>query len=147
MLINWGVEARKWQVLLKPLEPIHFLKSFQAILSGIAFSMNTPNRIGEFGGRVLFVKIGHRWKAVSLTIMGSFSQLIITFIFGAGGLVFLLSNASTAPAISSYFLWIRVLCFVTLVASLCLLVLYFRAGWMLQWLEKIPKHLGFCSIW
>src|SRR3954463_14477474 len=53
---NWGLEARKWQVLLKPLERLTFFTSFKAILSGVAFSINTPNRIGEYGGRIVYVQ-------------------------------------------------------------------------------------------
>src|SRR5882757_8661421 len=78
MPVNWGLEARKWQVLLKSLERISFFTCFKAILSGVAFSINTHNRIGEYGGRMVYVQEGHRWKAVSLTIVGSFSQLTVT---------------------------------------------------------------------
>jgi Lysylphosphatidylglycerol synthase TM region len=139
MLANWGVEARKWQVLMKPLEKISLLKSFKAILAGLAFSMNTPNRIGEFGGRVLYVQDGHRWKAVSLTIMGSFSQVIITLSFGLGGLLFLLTHHQIASSITSYIIWIRVLFFGTLLVTGFLLILYFRLGELMKWVEKIPR--------
>src|SRR6266704_2015862 len=77
MPVNWGLEARKWQVLLKSLERISFFTSFRAILSGVAFSINTPNRVGEYGGRIVYVQDGHRWKAVALTIIGSLSQLMV----------------------------------------------------------------------
>ncbi len=135
---NWGVEARKWQVLLKPLEQISFLKSFRAILAGLAFSMNTPNRIGEYGGRVLYVQDGHRWKAVSLTIIGSISQLIVTMLLGVGGLVFILENSTTAAGIVAYSIWIKVLLFGTLLVTILLILFYFRLGQLLVWAEKIP---------
>ena len=143
--VNWGVEARKWQVLLQPLERISFLRAYKAILAGLAFSMNTPNRIGEYGGRVLYVQDGHRWKAVSLTIIGSLSQLIITLVFGLGGLVFLLGNAVTARGISAYAIWIEVLFFVTLLVTIILFILYFRLGQMLKWAEKIPALQRFLA--
>ncbi len=92
VFVNWGVEARKWQVLMKPVESIGFFNAFKAVLAGLAFSMNTPNRIGEYGGRVLYVHEGHRWKAFSLTIIGSFSQLIVTLAMGLGGLVFFIAK-------------------------------------------------------
>ncbi len=139
MPVNWGLEARKWQVLLRPLEKLPFWTSFKAILSGVAFSINTPNRIGEYGGRILYVKEGHRWKAVSLTIVGSFSQLIITLLFGLGGLVFLLSDPVTGPAVAGYALWIKALLYGSLLVTAILLLVYFRLGWILQWMERIPK--------
>lgn len=147
--LNWGVEARKWQVLLMPLEKMSFIKSFKAILAGLAFSMNTPNRIGEYGGRVLYVKEGHRWKAVSLTIIGSLSQLMITLVIGLGGLFYLWKDPITSAAAAGSLIWIKVLFFGTLVATSVLIAFYFRLGLILKWAEKIPgiqRYLQHISI-
>jgi Lysylphosphatidylglycerol synthase TM region len=143
VLANWGLEAHKWQILLQPLERPGFLKSFKAILSGVAFSINTPNRIGEYAGRVLYVKEGHRWEAVSLTIIGSLSQLIITLLMGMGGLLFMLNNKTLASATGSYSMWLWALFYGTGLVHLILLLLYFRLGWMMNWLEKIPRTQRF----
>jgi len=137
--VNWGLEARKWQVLIKPVETIRFFSAFKAVLSGLAFSMNTPNRIGEYGGRVLYIHEGHRWKAFSLTVIGSFSQLIITLLMGLGGLLFLLFNPQTADGIAGYYIWIRVFFWGTILVTVLLLLLYFRLGRLLKWVEKLPK--------
>ena len=139
MPVNWGLEARKWQVLLKPLEKLSFFTSFKAILSGVAFSINTPNRIGEYGGRIVYIHEGHRWQAISLTIIGSFSQLIITLLFGLGGLLFLLHDAVTGPSVAAYAVWIKTLLYGTMGVTVFLMMLYFRLGWIVQWLERIPK--------
>ncbi|HTE12685.1 MAG TPA: lysylphosphatidylglycerol synthase transmembrane domain-containing protein [Chitinophagaceae bacterium] len=141
--VNWGLEARKWQVLIKPVETISFFSAFKAVLAGLAFSMNTPNRIGEYGGRVLYVHEGHRWKAFSLTIIGSFSQLIITLAMGLGGLVFLLVNRVTAAGIAEYYIWIRVLLWGSILVTVFLVLLYFRLGQIIKWLEKLPKARSF----
>ncbi len=143
VLANWGIEARKWQVLMIPLERISFVRSSKAILAGLAFSMNTPNRIGEFGGRVLYVQDGHRWQAVSLTIAGSFSQVIVTLLFGLGGLIFLLTSHSIANSVSSYIIWIRVLLSGTLLVTALLMLTYFRLREIMNWLEKIPRMQKF----
>ena len=135
---NWGLEARKWQVLLKPVETIRFFNAFKAVLAGLAFSMNTPNRMGEYGGRVLYVHEGHRWKAFSLTIIGSFSQLIVTLAIGAGGLLFLLTNKTTTAGIAEYQLWIRVLLYGIVVVTIVLSLLYFRLSDIIKWVDKIP---------
>ena len=141
--INWGLEARKWQVLVKPVEAISFLNAFKAILAGLAFSMITPNRIGEYGGRVLYVHEGHRWKAFSLTIIGSLSQLIVTLSIGLSGLLFLLTNPLTASGIANYHIWISVMLYGTLLVTAFLVLLYFRLGQIIKWVEKIPKARPF----
>src|SRR3982751_3837388 len=76
MLVNWGVEARKWQVLMRPLQKISWWKAYRATLTGLAFALNTPNRVGEYGGRVLYIEEGKRFRAISLTLVGSMSQVL-----------------------------------------------------------------------
>ena len=80
MLINWSIEALKWKISIRHIQRISFLRSFRAVLSGVSFSVNTPNRIGEYLGRVLYIEEGHRLQAISLTIVCSMSQLIITLL-------------------------------------------------------------------
>jgi Lysylphosphatidylglycerol synthase TM region len=141
MLINWGLEAAKWKLLMSALENVSWLKSIQAILAGVAFAVNTPNRIGEYGGRVLYVKEGHRISAVSLTVAGSFSQLIITLLMGCFGIAYLLKVLPGvtvhAPSLS-YFFWMRLLLYVVMVIVVLCLLLYFRLAWLVKMAEKIP---------
>jgi hypothetical protein len=85
--INWTFETLKWQVLIKDFEKLSFGKAYQAILSGITFSLFTPNRIGEYGGRILLVKPENNWKAVIATLVGSFSQLLVLLSCGILGLL------------------------------------------------------------
>lgn len=143
--VNWGIEARKWQVLLKPLQKIHFLRAYRSVLSGLALSLNTPNRMGEYGGRILYVKDGSRLKAISLSIAGSISQLIITLVLGCGGLMYLLFfqpfRFDTLMGLSVY--WIKVLLFISSVVTMILVVFFFRLSWLIKLLEKIPRSTKF----
>ncbi|MEJ7737660.1 MAG: lysylphosphatidylglycerol synthase domain-containing protein [Chitinophagaceae bacterium] len=148
MFLNWGVEARKWQVLLQPVERMSIWKAFKATLAGVAFSINTPNRIGEYGGRILYVKEGNRIKAVSLTIVGSISQLIITIILGWGGLIFLLKMVDPAllPVHSgSYSFWIEVIFYLLTFGFTGLLFFYFRLNWVVMLMEKVPAFSKICQ--
>ena len=69
--VNWGLEARKWQVLVKPVQDMNFLRAYKSVLSGLTLSLNTPNRMGEYGGRILYIKEGGRLKAISLSTSAS----------------------------------------------------------------------------
>lgn len=146
MFVNWGLEAKKWQLLVKHLQPITFLKAFYAVLSGVAFAINTPNRIGEYGGRVLYIKDGSRVKAVSLAILGSISQLIITLAAGLIGLLYLnnlniFSTTGSAQPLSS--LWLHIILYGVLIVTLLTVLFYFRLSWLVKWLEKIPGKSRF----
>lgn len=82
MFINWGMEALKWHTLVGKFQKLPFLKTYQAIFSGITLGIFTPNRIGEYGGRMFYVRRRNRIKAIAVTLIGSFSQILITVGLG-----------------------------------------------------------------
>ena len=88
MPINWMLENLKWRVLIRNFTKLSFSESFKAIWAGVTFSIFTPNRVGSYGGRILFVKPEHNWKAVIATLVGSFSQLLVIVSMGLLGLVY-----------------------------------------------------------
>jgi hypothetical protein len=89
MPVNWGIEARKWQLAMRPDGGISFKDAFKAILTGTTMASFTPNRMGDYLGRILYVKGGRRVAAISLTMICSMAQLLVTLVLGAGGLIYL----------------------------------------------------------
>lgn len=82
MLVNWSIESFKWRYLLKKEESVSFLRSFKAVFAGLTVSIFTPNRTGEFLGRVFILRKTNPWRAIFITIVGSYSQLMVTLIIG-----------------------------------------------------------------
>lgn len=82
MVVNWAIESLKWELLIRQSEKVSFGKAYQAVLGGLAVSVFTPNRVGEFIGRVFILKNTDPFKAIMLTIVGSFSQLLVTIVLG-----------------------------------------------------------------
>lgn len=141
VFVNWGLEAKKWMVLVSTLTRIDFLRSFKAILAGLAFAVNTPNRIGEYGGRVLYLPEGTRMPAVSLTLIGSYSQLLVTLLMGTTGLWLLYLGIPGISAQADFVvsaIWIRLLCGLLSTITCLLLFMYLRISWLVRWIEKIP---------
>ena len=60
----------------------------KAVFLGITVSIFTPNRIGEFGGRIFCLKSADRIKGVIITILGNVAQLLVTIIFGSIAFLF-----------------------------------------------------------
>jgi len=85
MFLNWSLEAIKWKILIDKIQHFNFLKALQAIFSGITIGIFTPNRVGEIGGRVIFMEKGKRTFGVLATGIGSFAQFITTIIAGIFG--------------------------------------------------------------
>ncbi len=88
MFVNWSIESVKWKYLLAGIESIPFLKSIKAVFTGITFAIFTPNRIGELAGRVFVLEKQNRLKGVFATAAGSFSQMMITALFGVIAILF-----------------------------------------------------------
>ncbi|HEV8287000.1 MAG TPA: lysylphosphatidylglycerol synthase domain-containing protein [Chitinophagaceae bacterium] len=139
MIINWSIEAFKWKISIKNIQSISFLKSFRAILSGVSFSVNTPNRVGEYLGRVLYMEEGNRLKTVSLTIVSSMSQLIITLLAGLIGLFGIRKNIETSEMMKGIdsSLWLQVLQYGVITALLILTLLYFRLSLFTALVDKL----------
>ena len=139
-LVNWGLEARKWQLLLLPIQKISFFRAYRSVLSGLALSLNTPNRMGEYGGRILYVQEGSRIRAISLSIAGSISQLIVTLVLGCVGLAYLLffQKAHSGPIMGLSVFWIETLLFISSLISLLLILFFFRLSWLVRLIDKIP---------
>jgi uncharacterized membrane protein YbhN (UPF0104 family) len=100
MILNWSIESVKWKLSVKKIQEVSFIRAFKAVLSGVSFSVSTPNRMGEYLGRILYMDEGNRLKTVSTTIVGSISQLIITLLMGCIGLLILLPKIKLAGMLS-----------------------------------------------
>ncbi|GEO10334.1 hypothetical protein [Segetibacter aerophilus] len=142
MLANWSCEALKWKVLIGHIQQISFLTAFKAILSGLSVSvaMNTPNGTGEYFGRILYIKQGNRIRAITLTFVGSISQLIVTMLLGTIGL-FLLRREfynATSQSVHISLAMINGIAYGSVVVTIALVCMYFELSWLVRLLEKIP---------
>jgi MFS family permease len=137
MIGNWGIEAFKWKLSVQRIQQVSYFTAFKAILSGTSFSVTTPNRVGEYLGRVLYMNDGNRLKAISLTIAGSMSQLIITLFMGLIGFIILRKPIENGHILSGT--WIQVMEYGVLFALLTLTVIYLRLSWIIKWIDRLPR--------
>ena len=142
MLGNWSFEALKWRVLIRHIQQISFFRAFRAILSGLSVSlaMNTPNGAGEYVGRILYIKEGNRIRAITLTFVGSMSQLIITMLLGTIGLFLIKSHFYNATG-RIFILSPTAINFITygsIAITAVLLIIYFEISWLIRLAEKLP---------
>jgi hypothetical protein len=85
MPVNWLAETAKWRLFVHQLQPISWYHALAAILSGVSFGIFTPNRLGEFGGRLLFVDRKNHWNALLANLAGSLAQLMALLSAGIAG--------------------------------------------------------------
>ena len=141
MLVNWAIEAVKWKISIHNIQPVRFLTSFRAVLSGVSFSVNTPNRVGEYLGRVLYMDEGNRLRAISLTIVCSISQLIITLVTGLIGLLAIRRKIEQGEMIKGIdsSLWLQVLQYGVILVLIILTVLYFRLSLLARLVDRLQN--------
>ena len=124
--LNWGLEAWKWKISIAPVTRISFWQAFKATLSGVTFSVSMPNRVGEYLGRVLYLPEGFRLKTISVTIVGSFAQLLITLIAGLAGLLVLrMELQASFPGI---FIWYQFVLYGLILLVIVMLLIYFNVS-------------------
>ena len=85
MFVNWALEAIKWKLLISKFEQISLSKSMISVLSGITIGIFTPNRLGEFAGRIFCLEKADKLKATISSAIGSSFQLFLTVLAGISG--------------------------------------------------------------
>jgi hypothetical protein len=88
MPLNLALEAKKWQLLAKSAQPIAYRQALTSLLAGIAFSIITPNRIGEYPGRLLYLKRKNTLRLIGVAVLGAVAQMLTLFLYGLVGLVY-----------------------------------------------------------
>jgi len=151
MPVNWALETLKWHVLVNKFQRLSFLKSFEAVLSGLSLSMNTPNRIGEYGGRILYLNPEFRLRGIALTVLCSLAQLFVTLFFGWVSLIILHPFLETGTLKNAGFTEIlfEVLKYGVLIALLLTGFVFFRVQWivkLLQWIPVVKKRFSFAFV-
>jgi len=140
MGVNWALESFKWQIALRPVQPIRFSRAFKAILAGTCIASFTPNRVGEYLGRMLFVDEGNKLRSVTPSILCSMSQTLITLTAGTWSIY--LFSLLTFPDQASWInpALLRSAGLATAVGALALGLVYFRFDPLVRrvnrWLKK-----------
>lgn len=130
MPFNWLAETQKWFQILRRYEPMRLETAYRAVLAGVAVSLFTPNRVGEYGGRIIFVQPANRWKAVIINLVGNYAQTLV--LLAAGLVAMLWMGMHYAHLAWGYTL------FLALLAGLFLrlmFALYFNLSWIQRWVE------------
>jgi hypothetical protein len=139
MFLNWALEARKWQLVIRPLQPLGFWQCYKATFTGVTMASFTPNRTGDYFGRMLYIEEGKRAGSVPPTILCSFAQTIITLLAGCFGLFFFKFYTRYQAMLNwkIFYLWLNIMLVATVFILLIFLFFYFRISWFARYVKKI----------
>ena len=139
MLVNWGIEAHKWKFLLRKIENLSFIKSLKAIFAGACVSIFTPNRLGEFGGRIFYLNPSNRLSGVFITLLGNLGQLAIAMTAGLLGTLLFINYFHPFMLNTNGWLIISTISLLGIVTLFCLLFNLHKVG---PYLKFLPNWIG-----
>lgn len=133
MILNWGIEAVKWKEAMKIIAPVSINKGLKAIFSGNALAFFTPNRMGEYFGRMVYLDRKERIRSIPLTIVCSIAQVIMTLFAGAAGLAFIKQRIIDRFG-SDVTPWLNIGIYGVLTGAIVLTIFYFHIRFIAKWI-------------
>lgn len=141
MLVNWFIESIKWRFLLKPVERINILRAVESVFCGLTWAIFTPNRIGEYGGRVFFLSPRKRILGAMAMVVGAVSQMIITNVLGALAVLWFIGKFIPLN------FWLHyAIAFLVIIFCLFFILFYFNIRWLNNLLLSIDFFKRFRQI-
>lgn len=131
MPFNLAFETLKWLHFTRFFCKMSFPQAYRAVLAGMSFAIVTPNRVGEYGGRLLLLAPPHRWQGAVSILLGSYCQWIVLIFGGLIGFSWFALN---------HLQWqlyiILILMTIGILICLILLLLFLQIGWFLPFIGK-----------
>lgn len=82
MPINWGLEARKWQLLIRRVVPQGFGEAYRGVLAGASLGFVLPVLAGDAAGRLLSLPGGQRAGALGASLVSGGLQFLAALLVG-----------------------------------------------------------------
>ena len=133
MVANWTLEALKWKYLTRNLAQITLWESIEGVFCGLTWAVITPNRFGEYGGRVMYLPPRKRIHGIFAMAVGAFGQNVITNVLGFVAMAwfaFTFLKLNTLMLTGAFVLSCTSIAF--------FLILYFNIKWAVWLLDRIP---------
>jgi len=132
MLANWVLEALKWRYLTRILARMTVWQAIESVFCGLTWAIFTPNRFGEYGGRVMYLPVRKRIHGIFAMAVGGFGQNAVTNVLGSMAIIWFVFSFLHVPA---WFMAGSVLVNLGVVALM--LIFYFNIKWLVKLLNKI----------
>ena len=132
MFLNWFLESLKWHYLVQRIEKISIWKAVESVFCGLTWAVFTPNRIGEYGGRIFFLSPRKRVIGAIAMAVGAIGQMVLTNILGALALLWFVRRFLAPEPLIYYMLVFLVLIFCT-----AFLLFYFNIRWVQYLVSRI----------
>lgn len=131
---NWFFEILKWQTVTSVITPISFKMALQQSLSALTVSLATPNRIGDYGAKIMYFPPDKRKQILLLNFFSNAIQMAITCLFGFIGVLYIVPKFSIEYSTTNLILFL-----------ICLL-LFGVVGYLFKERQLLLKGLSISSL-
>ena len=142
--VNWGLEALKWQTMVRRFHPLPYIEAYKGVLTGVAMGFATPHGLGDYFGRILRLPYRERSSLVGAVFLTRMAQLAVTIVAGGLSLLyFVWAYTSFSP------LWLfspAILALVIFLSALLvnhhriLLYNFVRLRWIKRFFGRLGEH-------
>lgn len=95
MPLNWLCECWKWLLCMRSKYTLDIKSVIRSVLMGVSVSLITPNRMGEYLGRVAGIEPDQRGAGVITTLLGGLAQNLVTWSLGISAAIYFLNQYSS----------------------------------------------------
>jgi hypothetical protein len=129
--VNIMLESSKWRLLVNRFESVSFKQAIKAVCAGMTLSIITPNQIGDFAGRVLYIRKMGKLNGALVTVIGHTAQVLITVAFGLMSYIWFAGeqNIIRAEQITLYYIALLILVALSIYA-------YLNLKQLQPWIQK-----------
>lgn len=82
IFVNWGMEAKKWQILASKIEKITFIEAYHSVLVGLSLGFFTPANVGDYAGKIWQLKSKNKAEGFGAILLGNGIQFYVSLVFG-----------------------------------------------------------------
>lgn len=147
MFLNWALEAFKWGTLVDLFQKISFKTKLSSVFIGLSVGFLTPNRIGDFAGRLRYILPENRLQSIHASFVASIYQTTVTILIGVWGLIYWMNQEIFTQNQESLIYIVSItttICFLFLVFKMKLLILIFLK---IHWFAKFSdRFLWFLNV-
>ncbi len=134
MGVNFFIESVKWRLVVNDSNPISLSKAITSVLVGQSFAFFTPNRVGEYAGRTLFLDAGNKMLGMAQMAWASYAQLLVTIFVGMIALAFQINYYPITSAA-----WVKTVQVLSPGVALVALLIFFYNKPFTGWLSFLNK--------
>ena len=109
IVVNWSLEAKKWQLLALRIEQISFVQSIKSVLAGLSLGFLAPSFLGDATAKVMSLQSKQRAKSLGAVILGGGIQFYVALCFGTMAFFYFVIFVKEAVLISEWILSILLL--------------------------------------